>query len=547
MGVLSHSKAPGFDGGDEHGRASARLRRLWEQALELPDAAAKLGAILAEPRAGSLLRTVPAQDLFLLARQVGLADAAEMVALASPEQFRTFVDLAGWKREEPDPGEIAAWLRSLVLGRCEDIPSRVDKLDDALVGWTLLKLVRVHRIEPEQPLQVGKRIFFISSDRAFALEVLLPEMEDVARLLLRAKEARLGPLGLSIYLSYLCSELPSPLCSEAARWRTVRLEELGFPPYEEALTLYVPLPEHELRALHGPLARRTDTTLPRWLMRREAGPKLRGAVEELEPQLRLLVEQDLVHLTNALMVASSVDPGDEEEAVRVLSRARGYLEIALTLLGATDPRKGAALLRRISSRFLFRFTATGLHGLMMRARALSSLGPRLDPRDQAWLESLSLLPARRACGEEFQCPEDLGEADAVLKRIEDIQQVLRQDPCLAELPDQTSALSAFGTSLARRVQASQGGGGALRQEEARAFVDAAFRDGEMRSEVRKLARSWLGELLGDQLRGRLLADVWSDALSQDLGGIDTSAPIDPRFIAGLLLDQGPSGLEEEPG
>ena len=56
--------------------------------------------------------SLPAELLYTTIQDVGLADSTELVQLASPAQFRTFVDLAGWKRDRIEPHAVLTWLRA---------------------------------------------------------------------------------------------------------------------------------------------------------------------------------------------------------------------------------------------------------------------------------------------------------------------------------------------------------------------------------------------------------------------------------------------------
>src|SRR6516162_9837657 len=78
----------------------ARGRRKTDLLLDAPDPLA-------------LVRAIPPEELYLALLDVGPEDAAEVVALASPEQFRHFVDLSAWPRsdEGPHPGQVVRWLR----------------------------------------------------------------------------------------------------------------------------------------------------------------------------------------------------------------------------------------------------------------------------------------------------------------------------------------------------------------------------------------------------------------------------------------------------
>ena len=56
----------------------------------------RLDLILDAENPMAVVRALPADELYFTIGEVGLADAAELVQLASPAQFRVFLDLAAW-------------------------------------------------------------------------------------------------------------------------------------------------------------------------------------------------------------------------------------------------------------------------------------------------------------------------------------------------------------------------------------------------------------------------------------------------------------------
>ena len=63
----------------------------------------RLDLILSAPDPGALVRALPADELYFTIREIGLADAVELVQLASAEQFRTFLDLDAWRQGQFEP------------------------------------------------------------------------------------------------------------------------------------------------------------------------------------------------------------------------------------------------------------------------------------------------------------------------------------------------------------------------------------------------------------------------------------------------------------
>ena len=75
----------------------------WRTALSEAPARQRLDALLARADALPLVRSLPAQDVYLLIRELGLADAAALVGHCSGEQLQAFVDLDAWAGDRVPP------------------------------------------------------------------------------------------------------------------------------------------------------------------------------------------------------------------------------------------------------------------------------------------------------------------------------------------------------------------------------------------------------------------------------------------------------------
>ena len=108
--------------------------RAARRALQNARGKQKLELILAAPDPEQLVRALPAEELYFALLDIGADDAAELVAMAAPEQFRHLVDMAAWRGadEGPRTGEVVRWLRLAREGgedplksRCTLSPSRL--------------------------------------------------------------------------------------------------------------------------------------------------------------------------------------------------------------------------------------------------------------------------------------------------------------------------------------------------------------------------------------------------------------------------------------
>src|SRR5512147_1548096 len=80
----------------------------------------RLDLILDAREPGALIRALPADELYFTIQEIGLADAAPLVPLASLDQFRTFLDLDAWRGDHLDPHRVLGWLRAARTGSGHD-------------------------------------------------------------------------------------------------------------------------------------------------------------------------------------------------------------------------------------------------------------------------------------------------------------------------------------------------------------------------------------------------------------------------------------------
>ncbi|HVO19209.1 MAG TPA: DUF6178 family protein [Anaeromyxobacter sp.] len=365
----------------------------------------RLDLILSARDPAALVRALPAQDLYFTIREIGLADAAPLVPLASLAQFRTFLDLDAWRGGQLDSQRALLWLRAARAGAQRDPRAaagwqrKLRGIDREVLFAVLRANLIIHDLEDDpDPVTQTDRILPTAEGRY--LVEFLPEGPEHAALRgilddLYAEDAFLA----GRLLASLRWELPSELEEEARRFRDARLADLGFPSLEEALSWFARPPTSPAEPA-GPPARPAGF----FLAALASGALLDRGMDALPPQERAAVEAQVVAAANAVLVADQVDPADSQAVQAAFRAARALLELGIEarLRAEGLPEDGAgaaALLGGTPVKRLFQEGFGRVLSLRWRAERILAAGgagsreaPLLDP---PLGEALSALAARR--------------------------------------------------------------------------------------------------------------------------------------------------------
>jgi hypothetical protein len=360
--------------------ANLDIRRQAELVLRLP-AEERARFLLEAPKPMALVRALPDGDFYLTVREVGPEGALPLLALASASQIAHLLDLESWRRDRFDPLRSGAWVALLVEAGEATIRRFARNIDDE----TLILLFRLWAkvtpldIDHEEPTKghgigdMGDERGFLSPDGANLFSPERSEHAVAARrlaevLFIDDQDRYLGIVRSALF------ELPSEVEETALHWRASRLEEHGYPTWDEALSIYAH-PETMPSALAEPmlpaLADREAFAAPRAALR-VLGPTglIVHAVDAMTPADRERALFGLMALANRVLVADGGDAGSIETHALVMERAGAYVGIALEARGATDGASAAPVLAEVPVVELFREGYARAAALQSRARLM---------------------------------------------------------------------------------------------------------------------------------------------------------------------------------
>jgi hypothetical protein len=416
------------ENGKGNGQDAQLARKELRQRLTQLPPRQRLDAIIDSPEARALVRSLPAELIYTTIQEVGLVDSTELVQLASPSQFRTFMDLGGWKRDRIDPHSVLTWLRAARGDVPEEFLRKLHGMDLEMLEYMLREFTQIHDLE-ENPDVNPEGVTMETPEGRYLIEFKVEGVEQAAlRAILNDLIAE-NPFEAVRLMEAIRWEIPSEMEEAAFQFRTARLRDLGFPSLEDAMSLFSrvdtgPAPARSQQTALAPTAGHVDY--------------LDAAARTLDTVERENLDTELRDVANAALVAELADPGDVEAVRRVGEMVRDYLSLGLEHLTGGEPARAADVVRDTPLKRVFQVGFSLTLALKYRAdRLMKAPMARLDDaplllsEEAAALEALRLKRPRRALrvsGAEpvpFRSLREIASSEALLARAEAQVEVFR--------------------------------------------------------------------------------------------------------------------------
>jgi hypothetical protein len=538
----------------------------------------KRDLILSSPDAERLVRSFAPETLFYTLKEIGVADAGDLLNLAIPEQVRWLFDLDCWQKDQPNLARMREWIEAISEGGRKRLADGLMGIDLELASLLLRQYVRVHRLEAPQEVPDTPSDRFVQFDEHYLIESI--RHDTVHQYLLDfLEEAFERDYN---YFTALMEEIywgvEAELEEQAYQYRSARLADHGFPDYYDAQALFSYLnPQKflELRAQYVPPLRDAlegNGTIPPEMapISSEAENSLfntaltAGFATQGQRQLR----SEMAIVSNQVLVARSVDFGDPDAVRIAVEMTHNYLNLGLENLAGGDLATAIEHLRGTHLQLLFRLGVSLTIDLRKRASALmSKLGLTSErPREVLYLDS----PYREALAgflrrqpqfyggldhngstvmRGFRSIRDLHLSHAILEQLDAVPDLFRSLVGLdiasarfrANIAGHEIRLSQILLTMLTRqcldaclmfqpLEAS-------RLREVRNAIMTADRPARLSEQFHESVRLVLETRLTPSLRARNEGFVNScvNMLEEDFAELDPSQEIDRRFIRSLLI------------
>lgn len=310
------------------------------------------------PHPESLIPLLPEAEFCFTLKAVGLTDASWMIAYASSSQIVAGVDLDAWSGPLPDIDALEPWIATLAAAGEPALLRGARSLDAEMLVRYLRERITVLLDPRDDDWQAPPGAQTLDGQFYF---VATRENDDIAHIV-RLFDVLFREDYWLYYRLMQGSiwELDTDLDEWALRWRTGRLQDMGFPPWDEAMQIFGylrPDARAEIPETHESL----DTnawSLPVWMPGLPAAHDSRHlvfrALADLENSERRGFFYSFVGVANAVAVAENMPLGDSETLPRALERAATVTSAAIEFLAERNGLPAVEILRRVDLKRLFR-------------------------------------------------------------------------------------------------------------------------------------------------------------------------------------------------
>lgn len=540
----------------------------------------KRDLILSTPEAERLVQSFAPETLFYTLKEIGVADAGDLLSLAVPEQIRWLFDLDCWNRDRPNLERMREWIEAMAEAGRMRTAEALMALDLEVVALLLRRYVKVHRVDDPQSDPDPPSNRFVQFDEHYLIEfirydALAPHLNDFLEEAFERDYNYFTSLMEEIYWG-----IEAELEEQAYQFRRARLNDRGFPDFVDAQDVFAYLnPQRffDIRAacaapIRDDLLGEGETVAPDMaLSTGHADDSLfnTALTAGFAAQGRRQLRSEMAMVTNQVLVARSVDFGDLEAVRLAVEMTHNYLNLGLEHLAGGDLKAAIEHLRDTHLKLLFRLGVSLTIDLRKRAQAVvGRLG--LDPErareiaylDSPYREALSgfMLRQPRYYGgldrdgsvttRDFRRMRDLHLGYAMLEQVEAMPDLFREllgvdiasTAFRAEVAGSEVRLSQILlTALARgalgqRLSPAPLEPGALPAVYA-AVMSHGARPAHLADGFGSQVEAALEEKLKPALRRRTAAFVTSclNMLEEDLAEVDPAHGVDPHFVRSLLM------------
>ncbi|MEA3465004.1 MAG: DUF6178 family protein [Thermodesulfobacteriota bacterium] len=520
----------------------------------------KYQLILESEHSSALVQSIPAQELFLMIKELGVLGVPDLIGMASPEQVTLCVDMDCWQGDELDSDESLQWLHLLLIQDEKAFLRLIDGFDFELLVMMVKKQLTIitglESLHDDEDLMAERKRF----DQVYECEY---RNEDVAKImdyfqdvLFRERQEQFLRL-----MEAVRHEFDLALQEDVFTQRNGRLQDLGFVDPFEARSLYSFVdpdtfnPDHHLNSTFIYADRSDMPATPAFMLTLAVPQDIIG--ELLSGGLSYELGYDLSFLLNRALSAEQVDFGEPDHVGQVMEDVYHVLNIALGYLAGSDLDRAETLLNEVYLQTLYQLGFSLMVQQRRRAETIkaSAIGSYLDGSDAALINALcqqpkpqfykGLVDASRADVRSFHCWAEVVRVQSELECIEVLQTLFSAEGlfglpapedldlcgCIPEQGSEVTLSELFLTALANRLMGRDFLPEPIVATELLELHQKVTLPADGFNQLRQQTQDWLEGLVpGSRIFASFCFDIWE----QEFCALEEDEVI-PQHVGGLLI------------
>jgi hypothetical protein len=332
---LSEQDKTANEYGLEPGTPGALSREVLDGILKLPGSEA-LNKILDQENTIEIVRDISLVDFFWLIKKIGEDDALPLLRLASDDQWQYIMDMELWHRDRIGTQETFKWLDRFHKSDPEKLARWLYSEEGNLLAHYFFDNVLEVKIKEEQDY-IPPDGFFTFDDLYY---ISIPDKEnedEIKQMLMELSSVDYNRF--QALLLGLAGVIPAEVEEELYRLKSIRMAEVGYLPFEEAISIYSYQRPDMLKQGGSDYKmffpdEETMELVPLTPLSYAGGDniftKSVAAINDNLSMERLRLE--FAGLCNQIFSADAVLPEGIDDLVKVTKKAAGYLNIGLQKL-----------------------------------------------------------------------------------------------------------------------------------------------------------------------------------------------------------------------
>ncbi len=415
-------------------------------ALSKKEGSRLLEYFLSADKPRELVRSLAPQDYYWVIKRVGEDDYLPLLELGSYDQWQHVMDLELWEKDRLDLNQAYKWLSRLHKAHPPSLAKWLYTKAQHLAYLFFYKSIEVETRPQDEAYDLPDGFFTL--DGVYYLRAKNPEQQEILYEILRS----MAQLDYNLYQSFLTTlpgVIPAELEEEMFRLRGIRLAEVGFLPFNEAMEIYSALPlqaiapeqkgeiveiDQDEEDIKGLVPVTPLQEAPRENM------LIKVASKDMDLAFVERLQLEFAGLCNQILSAEGLRVEDFDVLVQTCRRASAYLNLALEEIAGEDLSRAEQIVKNHSLVKIFRVG----FGLALRAKWeaerwvkgswFKEQGLEFSFWGEEWGEILAALLERKPryfAGQgpgpkDFEKPPELAHAIEISRRLRVLDALLRQ-------------------------------------------------------------------------------------------------------------------------